>query len=286
MNQIKVSAFSEELKSLKEVFYKTADNYSKLEEDHRSKVMYAQWHIEGLIYHFEKINENYSIIVASLKTRLETVGEADIFVMNTPEIKHLMYEFYAFVNLSKITLDNIRHFLYPLFTNEIRQLPKSISDFKSCTTNCPIFERIGRTEEIQYLIDLRNCLVHYRSFATSHISLIQKEGVEIDDDTKEIFDKLAKSMAKGIYRITESNDIVFNILIPDKIYDRSDGKRLANFTFDNKINILGESMRFLRHIVFNYLDSFTTVQKNYGKKIYTYKKSKFENPVKYLKIQL
>jgi hypothetical protein len=257
MDQIqrKPGVFNDELSQMKEVFQKITQEYQKISNEHYLKGVYAEWHINGLMYHAQTIIKEYSAISEELLSRLNTVKFAHVFIMHTPQMQNLMYEFYAFISLARITLDNLKHILYPLFKNPQNQMPKSITDLESGKTNCDIYERIAQTPEILYLIDLRNCLVHYRTFAINNNSVITLEGAE--DIEKVGVEKWTKPMAKGTFRITENMDVVFNVFLPDIIFERNNNKKLADFTYNNRINILAETMRFLRHILFNYMDSFS-----------------------------
>lgn len=72
---------------------------------------YAEWHFKGLTYHAERMINEYTGIVDELKIRLEAAPDGEIFIMHTPQINHFMFEFYAFINLARITLDNLTHIL-------------------------------------------------------------------------------------------------------------------------------------------------------------------------------
>jgi len=279
MIQRKPSDFDKELFDMENVLNSQINEFQKISDDHDLKGIYAHWHLSGLIYHLKNILKDYKVISEGVLTRLNAVKFAHAFIMHTPEIRSLMYEFYAFISLARITLDNLRHILYPLFTNEIRQMPKSITDMISKSTNCSVYERIANTEELQYLIDLRNCLVHYRNFATSNTSLITLEGVDFQNENDKIT-QLTKPMAKGTFRITENNDVVFNIFLPDKIFDWGNNKKLVQFTYEKRINLLAESMRFMRHLLFNYMESFAINIKT-QEKVFTFSKKLRDEKVDY-----
>ncbi|MFC0518983.1 hypothetical protein ACFFGT_32515 [Mucilaginibacter angelicae] len=281
---IKITDYEDNLKEMHKAITGSIRDFQKLSEEHFLSGEYADWHIKGLIYHVNNLIASYREVVKELELRLNTVSEADIFIMHTPQINNLMYEFYAFVSLARITLDNLRYILYPLFVNNMGQMPKSITDLEKNKTDCSVYQRIADTQELQYLIDLRNCIVHYKTFATSNNSVIVKEGLNInlEDYTG---NKWTVPMAKGMYRITENRDIVFNIFLPDNIYDRtSNGKKLCVFTYDKRINILGESVRFLRYIVFNYMEALILNISSQEKRFNYNKSASFAN-VKYLDLK-
>jgi len=279
-NSKKIDDFMPNINQMYEALSKMVVKFQNISKEAFLSGAYANWHIKGLIYHTEKLIAEYRAIVEELKKRLETVGEADAFIMFTPQINHFMFEFYAFVNLARITLDNLRYILYPLFINESRQLPKTITDLEKGFTNCPVYERIAVNSELQYLIDLRNCIVHYRTFATSDNSIISRDGLDFDFE-KHTGNNWTRPMAKAVYRITEKNDVVLNIFLPDKIYDKSDGnKKLSNFSYNNRINILAESIRFLRYIVFNYMEAFMLNIESQEKRFEYRKKGDFQTKFK------
>lgn len=281
-SQRKPSEFAEELIQMKEVLSKICDDYQKISTEHRLKGDYAKWHLNGLMYHAEAMVSQYSSIAEELMIRLNSEKIPHVVIMYTPQMQNLMYEFYAFVNLARISLDNIKHILYSLFKNPFNQLPKSITDLGSGNTDCPVYERIANTEELQYLIDLRNCLVHYRTFAINTNSVITHESVgNFENDGIEGW---TKPMAKGSFRIIENNDVVFNIFLPDEIYIRGKtGKKLADFTYNKRINILSTTMRFLRYILFNYMDAMSVNIMSQEAR-FSFQKNGGIQPVKYTKI--
>ncbi|WP_428661768.1 hypothetical protein [Runella sp.] len=239
---------------MKDAIQEISQEYQKISKEHYLKGEYAIWHLNGLMYHADSMITQYSAIAEELLTRLNKLTFVHVFIMHTPQMQNLMYEFYAFISLARISLDNLKHIIYPLFKNPTNQMPKSVTDLGSGNTDCPIYERIANTEELQYLIDLRNCLVHYRTFAINNHSVIKYEGV--DNFEKDSIEELTKPMAKGSFRITENNDVVFNIFLPDIIYNReNNNKKLVDFTYNNRMNILAETIRFIRHIVFNYMEA-------------------------------
>lgn len=231
----------------------------------------SEWHIKGLIYHCRNIIERYGDFSREVIARI-MINEStrpEIIIMHSKVVQNLMYEFYALINLTKISLDNLSKLVYPVFTN--KHMPKSVSDYTSGTTNCPMYERLSNDPTTQYLIDLRNCLVHYRTFATNDNAYVIKEGV----DNLEILD-IAKDwvspMAKAVFRYTDDNKVVVNIFLPDVIFDINErgDKRIANFTYENKKNLVGFSARLVRMVMVSTFDAFTYLKTPNEK--FTYKK--------------
>jgi hypothetical protein len=284
--QINAGNFDRELAEMDQSLSEIVRKYSEHSADYRLKGLYAQWHLKGLMFHAQRILSSYKAVHEHVYTRIlsspDTTQRPNVLIMYVPEMQEMMYEVYAFINLAKITLDHLQKILKPLFL-EKTQLPKSISDFTPGVTTCPTYERIANTEEIRYLIDLRNCLAHYRTFAVSNNSLFVMEGVDINQLS--VVDEWTKPMAKGVFRIAGENKIVVNVFLPDTIFNDGPNKTLSQFTYNKRINLLAETMRFLRHILFNYLEAFAMNIKPPSEKFQFVKKGVGEN-VEYKKIIL
>jgi hypothetical protein len=95
--------------------------------EHALIVHQAEWHFLGVAYHTRNVLTNYNtmmqrdIIRAAVASACET---PDLLVAPAPEFRGMMFEFYALLNLARITLDNLRVFLRPVFKTNYRQLPK------------------------------------------------------------------------------------------------------------------------------------------------------------------
>jgi hypothetical protein len=63
---------------------------------------------------------------AGVPTTRET---PDLIIGRALEFRVMMFEFYALLNLARITLDSLRVFLRPLFKTDYGQLPKSVRSF-------------------------------------------------------------------------------------------------------------------------------------------------------------
>ena len=171
---------------------------------------------------------------------------ANILWMYSPDFQSMLFELYALVNLTKIALDNIRDYLWPLFRTPYNQLPKSVSGFLRGATNCPIYMFLSQQPVLDYIIDLRNCLVHYRSFATSDNAIVIEEGVEPPELMKT--HTFFESMARASFRRVGENGIAVNVYLPDVIFEKSpDGnKSLARFTYEERWNLLSMAQRFYK----------------------------------------
>jgi hypothetical protein len=202
----------------------------------------AEWHIRGAQYHFHRFYGLYCEFVREVSTRA-ALGVSVIF-MYAPQFQQMLFEFYALVNLCRISLDNLRVYLKPLFRGS-NLLPKSIRDVLKGTSTCPIYEALAGSEELEYLMDVRNCLVHYRSFATSDNAIVVEQG--LDASTLGIEDKsFFEAMARADFRWVDQKTIAVHVLLPDRIFetDEHGGTRLARFTYTTRRNMMTMAREF------------------------------------------
>ena len=75
----------------------------------------AEWHIRGVLYHLRRLFELHGQFVHEVSLRAGT--GANVLLMYAPSYQQMLFEFYALVNLSRISLDNLRVYLGPLFTH-------------------------------------------------------------------------------------------------------------------------------------------------------------------------
>jgi len=203
----------------------------------------AEWHARGIIYHTRNLFRYYSDFSREVSSRASS--DAEVIVMYAPDYQNLLFELYALVNLFRISMDNLRIFLHPLFKSRSDQLPKSVKDVLKCMTDCPVYTMLSKQKILDYVIDFRNCLVHYRSFATSDNALVIEEGKETELGTE--VQTFFAAMAKASFRRIGKNCISVNIFLPDRIFDISPkGEKLAKFTFDEQLNLLSMTREFAR----------------------------------------
>ncbi len=283
-NPINTNVFLAELTQIILVLRNSISKLLKENPDMEIRAYRTEWHIRGLVYHCQNLIKHYTDIGNSVVSRSNASPDMkpDVLIIYSPSCQYLMYEFYALVNLARISLDNLIKLTAPLFIT--KSIPKSITDIKTGMTNCPIYERHSNDSLTKYLIDLRNCLVHYKTFATSDNVYILKEGEKTIEETvdSELVSSFLGPMFRAIFRITEQENIVFNIYIPDNIYKTSEdgNKVISEFTYEMKRNIVGYSMRFIRSIMFSTLEAISYYKDR--TKRFIYDKHGLEEKVAYI----
>ena len=218
----------------------------------------SEWHMRGAHYHFSQLANSYDEFAAGAALRVHSIAEkgsdVDVIIMYAPEFQRMMFDFYALVNIVRIFLDNLRIYLQPVFLTKLGQMPKSILDILNGYTDCPVYKTLNSRPDMRYLCDLRNCIVHYRSLATSDNLIVTKEGLSAEDKDM-LFNKAdptgrLSSMARAVFRKDDNNAYVVNVFVPDRIFDDANKgtKKLVNFTYEAKWNILSASRDFVNFI--------------------------------------
>jgi len=111
-------------------------------------------------------------------------------------------------------------YLEPLFIRGSDELPKSVRAVLEGSTHCPVYMALVRQPLVDYLLDLRNCLVHYRSFATSDNAYVVEEGTEINGALERgDLENYLRSMARADFRRVGENAISVNVCLPDRIFE-------------------------------------------------------------------
>jgi hypothetical protein len=220
--------------------------------EHALIVHQAEWYFLSVAYHTRNVLTNYNTMVqrdivrAAVASAYET---PDLLVAPAPEVRVMIFEFYALLNLARITLDNLRVFLRPVFKTSYRQLPKSVRDFVKSKTDCPIYRTLAQAYVFEYLCDLRDYVVHYRSFATSENLVIIGDHVD-PERVKDVLEenKWFEPTARAYFRRIGSK-VQVDVRLPDTIFQRVDGqKKLVVFTYDECINLGVQAVAFLELI--------------------------------------
>ena len=242
-NPRKIQDFRAEIDALGESVNGIAHGVTKLHPERSLLAFQADWHIRGMLYHLRQLFENYSMFVDEVSARART--GASVILMYAPCFQDMPFEFYGLVNLCRISLDNLRTYLRPLFTRSSDQLPKSIRDVLKGKTNCPVYTALADQAILVYLLDLRNCLVHYRSFATSDNAFVLEEGVDPSDVVGD-GDSFLAAMARAYFRRVGETSISVNVYLPDRIFetDSAGNIKLATFTYEERWNLLSTARNF------------------------------------------
>jgi len=172
----KPDSFTAELKDFEKNAHEMVRNLTSKKPHYTLQAHQAEWHIRCLIYHCRNLLSYYTSFTKEVSSRAAT--GADILWMYSQDFQYMLFELYGLVNIARISMDNLRFYLSPLFKTPSNQLPKSVKDFLKGDTDCPIYQFLSKQDLTEYLIDLRNCLVHYRSFASSDNALVFEDKVD------------------------------------------------------------------------------------------------------------
>jgi hypothetical protein len=206
----------------------------------------AQWHVRGVIFHCTSLFNAYRSFARGIAGRAQREDPPNAVIMHSPDCQVMMFEFYALVVLARIALDNLRMTLAPVFKTPVSQIPKSVADVVAGHTDCPVYTWLRDETPLDYLSDVRNCLVHYRSFATSDNALVMEEGLAFDEQQQQAVEMLGTlpEVFKATFRLGEGT-VAVNVLLPDRIFVRKGtSKALCPFTYNRRINLLSQSRDF------------------------------------------
>ena len=249
----------------------------------QERIYKLDWHVQGQMYHIRNMIHLYGQIVGEAAGKVLSLIETtkqpvDAMLTGNVLLPDLYYEFYAFVNLYRISLDYFHRTLAFKFENP-SNLPKSFSKLVSRTTDCPVMERMANDAVIAYFKDFRDCLNHYRTFSTNHIFLLLEESV--DENETDAFDTLTQ-IEPFILRpslLDGNSNVIVNFFLPDKIFeDGTDNKLVNQFEYTQKKNMIATVMHALRSVVGNYLHLLSELSSD---NVFHYNKHKFEQAVEY-----
>lgn len=137
----------------------------------------------------------------------------------------------------------------PLFPKG-SSLPKSINDFLKGQTDCLLNSMLllGGEQVLPYLVDIRNCIVHYRTFATTDNTIAVSDVIDESQLPNIPYFDAIRSVTRVYFRRLGGTKVSVNVLLPDKIFEESGaGKKMANpFTYSLRINLLSQSREFVR----------------------------------------
>lgn len=239
----RLADFEKDIAKLEKMFTNVIPETLRKKPEHSFLIYQAEWHIRGMLYHNQRVFSHYSDFVREVSERAGT--GANIIILYAPMFQQMLFELYALVNLCRIALDNLRLYLAPVFKTPRNQLPKSVRNFIKGAGDCSVLNLLCQQELFEYLVDLRNCLVHYRSFAIRDNAIVIEEGAEARDileDNNPFF----ASMARAEFHRVGEMGIAINVYLPDRIFetDANGNKSLAKFTYDQKWNLLSMARSF------------------------------------------
>lgn len=231
----------------------------------------AAWHVRGQIYHTRRLYEHYRRLGDEVAMRVNALlpdSPPDVLVFTSPTLQELLFEFYAFLALARISLDELRHLLRPILVPAGGgSLPKSIQTMVAGLTDCPVLLALRGEPLLRHLIDMRDCLVHHKTFASAQLLIVVKDGPDVD-----LAPLLQQGWSRPVtvphYRLTKNGEIVFNVLLPDRIYSyptpENRGAIASPFTYELGINLLTQTVEYLRFGAYQVLQSISLLREHEG----------------------
>jgi hypothetical protein len=215
--------------------------------EHRLLIHQAEWHVRGLIYHLRRMVTVYHAVAADVGGL--KASNPDVIIVHSVAMQELIFEFYALTALARILLDQLKNYVAPTFVTSAAELPNSVTRMLGGETNCPLYEALGtdHLSILRYLIDLRDCLVHHRSFATSDNTVAVRAGTDTSHlDAMEL--PWYRAITQVEYRDVGEDGIAVNVLLPDAIFEyNAAGERaqmIRPFTHEAGNNLLSQSREF------------------------------------------
>jgi hypothetical protein len=221
-----------------------------IDSRHALMVFQADWHLRGLVYHLRRMRELYEAATKNVGDMAAGDPAGNIMVSTSPAMQQLMFEFYAFISLARVTLDQLIRFSAPSLKLESGQLPKSITDVLKWKTDFPPFVDLqGRHRPlVQYLIDIRDCIVHHRTFATNEGMVAVEEGFP-EEKVPEMPARWARTVVRTSFRRLGGRSVSVNVLLPNAIYSyKATGERdliLKEFSYGD-VNLLTQCREFAK----------------------------------------
>jgi hypothetical protein len=211
-------------------------------------VQQADWHLQGLYYHLRRIRLLYEPAIKNVADMAAGDPHANILVTRAPEMLELIFEFYAFMSLARITLDQLQRYAAPALNIKKSQIPNSISDVLKWESDFPVYRSLTTTHRplVRYLLDIRDCIVHHRTFAASDGLLAVEEGFP-EEKVPDMAPLWFRPVVRTYFRRLGGIKVSVNISLPDAIYNYSPngerGQMLTTFAY-GKVNILSQCRAF------------------------------------------
>lgn len=246
--------------------------------EHRLLIEQAEWHARGVLYHCRRVYDMYRNVAAGVVARAG--ASPDVIVMHSREMQHLLFEFYAFTLLSRITLDELKKYVAPTFTTSPANLPNSVTDMQKGWTDCPLYASYlaNRVHLLRYLLDVRDCLVHHRSFATSDNTVAVRTNVgELGHPESSLpwSGPWHEPVTRVTFREVDPDGMAVNILLPDAVFEYdADGRRtrmVGRFAYEERINLLTQCREFAQLTVGAVLTALALLE-NQRTPLYTWRR--------------
>lgn len=244
---ITLSSFEAELDELESQAAAGIAAVLSAKPEHSLLIGQADWHVRGLLYHVRALLGRYREVVAAIAAR--TGPRPAMVIMHAPEMQELLFEFYAFMFLARITLDELKNYVRPILSGH--NLPNSVNAMLKGATDCPLYRDYlpDNAALLRYLIDMRDCIVHHRSFATSDNTVAVELGF---DDASVLLDNSIwhESLIRVTYWFPKEDAVSVNALLPDAVYGYDErGTRIGlirPFTYDERNNLLIQCREFTK----------------------------------------
>jgi hypothetical protein len=134
---IPIDEFDKQLAEIEDALTEVARAATHSVPEHQLLIKQADWHARGVLYHCRRIYGLYRKVVEGVIAR--TAASPSVIIMHSPEMQHLLFEFYAFMILSRITLDELKKYVAPTFAMNPANLPNSVTDMQKGWTDCPLY---------------------------------------------------------------------------------------------------------------------------------------------------
>jgi hypothetical protein len=248
----------------------------------------AAWYVRGQIYHARRLYQHYLELADEASRRVSALlpdNPPDVLVFASPALQELLYEFYAFLGLARISLDELRHLLRPvLVPTQGGSLPKSIKALVRGVTNCPLLLALRNEPMLDHVIDIRDCLVHHKTFASSEPLIVVKDGSEVDLEPI-LQQGWSRPVTLPSYRLIDDNRIVFNVWLADQIYSYptpdNRGPIVSPFTYEQRTNLVTQILEYLRFGAYQVIQSVSLLREHKGEPYTWAKKADCQPPPRY-----
>jgi hypothetical protein len=162
-------------------------------------------------------------------------------------------------------------------------LPNSVTDIQKGWTDCPLYASYlaDQGQLLRYLLDIRDCLVHHRSFATSDNTVaVVSDACELRHP--EWFGPWHEPVTRVTFRKVDSGGMSVKILLPDAIFeydaDASRTRMVGRFTYKEGINLLSQCREFARLTVGAVLTALALLQSQ-RTPLYTWRRRSADEPL-------